>query len=114
MLFRSICYSDQFCTAFSLQSSSRNIYTSSYIMWYSPKGNREVAFEVNGKLNSVIRTPRVNFRGDTTNNALLTVTEEGGSGFIDTPMINNPANIQDTTYEEYLRGDIVTPNPLNK
>lgn len=104
-----ICYSDQFCTAFSLQSSSRNIYTSSYIMWYSPIGNREVAFKVNGKLNSVIRTPRVNFRGDTTNNALLTVTEEGGSGFIDTPMIGNPQTITDNTYEKYLRGGIVTP-----
>ena len=109
-----ICYSDQFCTAFSLQSGSRNIYTSSYIMWYSPKGNCETAFKVNGKLNSVIRTPRVNFRGDTSNNALLTVTEEGGSGFIDTPMINNPANIQDKTYEEYLRGGVITPNPENK
>ncbi len=109
-----ICYSDQFCTAFSLQSSSRNIYTSSYIMWYSPKGNREVAFQVNGKLNSVIRTPRVNFRGDTTNNALLTVTEEGGSGFIDTPMIGNASNMTDDTYKQYLRGGIVSPTPLNK
>ena len=103
-----ICYSDQFCTAFSMQSSSRNIYTNSYIMWYTSRGGVENAFKVNGKFNSVIRTPRVNFHHDTTN-ALLSVTEANGSGIIENPMINNEDHITDKTYKEYLTGIVVTP-----
>lgn len=103
-----ICYSDQFCTAFSMQSSSRNVYTNSYIMWYTSRGGVENAFKVNGKFNSVIRTPRVNFHNDTTN-ALLSVTEKDGSGIIENPMINNEDFITDKTYKEYLTGIVVTP-----
>jgi hypothetical protein len=103
-----ICYSDQFCTAFSMQSSSRNIYTNSYIMWYTSRGGVENAFKVNGKFNSVIRTPRVNFHNDTTN-ALLSVTEDNGSGILESPMINNEDFITDKTYKEYLTGIVVSP-----
>ena len=103
-----ICYSDQFCTGFSMQSSSRNIYTNSYIMWYTSRGGVENAFKVDGKFNSVIRTPRINFHGDT-QNALLAVREEGGSGIIENPMINNEEYITDKSYKEYLTGTVITP-----
>ena len=103
-----ICYSDQFCTAFSMQSSSRNIYTNSYIMWYTSRGGVENAFKVDGKFNSIVRSPRINFHNDT-QNALLSVTEEGGSGFIENPMINHEEYITDQTYKEYLNGIVVTP-----
>ena len=103
-----ICYSDQFCTAFALQTSSRNIYDKSYIMWYSSKGGVENAFKVNGKFNSVIRTPRINFRSDTTN-TLLTVTDENGSGIIENPMINNEDYITDKSYKAYLVGTVISP-----
>ena len=104
-----ICYSDQFCTAFYMKSSSRNIYTNSYIMWYSNRGGVETAFKVDGKFNSVIRTPRVNFRGDNFNNTFLSVTEENGSGIIENPMINNEDYITDKSYEKYLTGIVITP-----
>ena len=100
-----ICYSDQFCTGFSLQTSSANIYTNSYIMWYSPKGGREVAFKVEGKFNSIIRSPRVNFLKET-ENALLTVSEPGGCGILENPM-TNPDVIGDRQYEEYLVGRVL-------
>lgn len=103
-----ICYSDQFCTAFSLQSSSRNIYTNSYVMWYSVRGGIENVFKVNGKFNSVVRNPRVNFHSRTVN-SLLSVTEDGGSGLIEDPMINREDYIADKTYTEYLKGRVVTP-----
>ena len=103
-----ICYSDQFCTAFSMQTSSRNIYTNSYIMWYTSRGGVETAFKVNGKFNSVIRTPRVNFHNDTVN-ALLSVSEAGGMGLIENPMVANSEFITDKTYEDYLDGKIVKP-----
>lgn len=104
-----VCYSDQFCTAFSMQTSSRNIYDKSYIMWYSPMGNKETAYRVNGKFNSVIRGARVNFRGDTNNNALLSVSEEGGSGILENPMLNDSTLITDPSYKDYLVGKMISP-----
>ena len=104
-----VCYSDQFCTAFSMTSKSRNIYDKSYIMWYSSKGEVETAFKVDGKLEAIIRSPRVNFRCDT-KNTLLTVSEEGGGGMIDTPMVNNAALLEaNKEYEKYLVGRVVAP-----
>ncbi len=103
-----VCYSDQFCTAFSLQTSSRNIYDKSYIMWYSPLGGVENAFKVNGKFNSVIRTPRINFLKDT-KSTVISVTEEGGSGIIENPMFNDSTIIGDRSFEQYLSGKIISP-----
>ena len=74
-------------------------------MWYSSEGEVEVGFKVLGQFNSIIRSPRVNFRLDT-KNALLTVSEEGGAGFIESPM-TDPTIIQDKQYEDYLVGKIV-------
>ena len=104
-----VCYSDQFCTAFTMTSKSRNIYDKSYIMWYSSKGEVETAFKVDGKLEAIIRSPRVNFRWDT-KNTLLTVSEEGGGGMIDTPMVNSETLLENNKeYEKYLVGRIVAP-----
>jgi len=103
-----ICYSDQFCTAFSMQSSSRNIYDKSYIMWYTERGGVETAFRVNGRLESVIRTPRVNFKGGA-ENVLLTVSEEGGSGMIENPMLNDASYLTHRGHEPYLVGRVVSP-----
>ena len=100
-----ICYSDQFCTGFSMKTTSANIYTNSYIMWYSPRGGREVAFRVDGKFNSIIRSPRVNYRSET-ENVLLTVAEPGGCGILENPM-TNPDMLSDRQYEEYLVGRVL-------
>jgi hypothetical protein len=56
----------------------------------------------------VIRTPRVNFHGGT-KNALLSVTEAGGSGVIENPMINHEEYIADQSYREYLSGSVISP-----
>ena len=106
--FYDICYSDQFCTAFSMLSSSRNIYTNSYILWYTTRSGVENAFKAHGSFNSIIRMPHVNFNAETTN-ALLTVTEKNGSGMIEYPMINHAEYITDQTYLEYLSGNVITP-----
>ena len=103
--FYDICYSDNFCTGFTMQTSSNNIYNNSYIMWYSSVGGVEVGFKVFGQFNSIIRSPRVNFRRPT-KNSLLTVSEEGGAGFIESPM-TDPTIIEDKQYEDYLIGKIV-------
>ena len=77
-------------------------------MWYTSRGGVENAFKVDGKFNSVVRTPRINFHNDTTN-ARLTVTEEGGSGIIENPMLNHEEYITDKTYLDYLTGIVVSP-----
>jgi len=60
---------------------------------------------VEGKFNSIIRSPRVNFLKET-ENALLTVSEPGGCGMLENPM-TNPDFIQDKQYEEYLVGRVL-------
>ena len=77
-------------------------------MWYSSRGGVETAYKVDGMFNSVIRTPRINFRGDTVN-TLLSVTEKNGSGIIENPMINHEEYISDKTYKEYLTGIVISP-----
>jgi hypothetical protein len=104
-----ICYSDQFCTAFSMQSSSRNIYDKSYVMWYTERGGEETVFRVNGRFESVVRTPRVNFKSSTAN-TLLTVSEAGGSGLIENPMLNHASYLTDEGHLPYLVGRIVAPD----
>ena len=39
----------------------------------------------------------------------VSVTEDGGSGFIENPMINHEEYITDSTYKDYLTGIVVTP-----
>ena len=104
-----VCYSDQFCTAFSMTTKSRNIYDKSFIMWYTTKNGVENAFRVNGKFNAIIRNARVNFHGET-QSSLLSVSEDGGSGIIENPMLNSESFINDEVYKEYLSGRVVSPN----
>lgn len=103
-----VCYSDQFCTAFSMTTKSRNIYDKSFIMWYTTKNGVENAFRVNGKFNAIIRNARVNFHGET-QSSLLSVSEDGGSGIIENPMLNSESFIDDEVYKEYLSGRVVSP-----
>ncbi len=105
-----VCYSDQFATAFTMASKSRNIYDKSYIMWYSPLGDKEVAYKVNGKFNSIITGARVNFRWDTHNNTLLTVAEEGGSGKMENVMVPDINTLHNEEYKKYLTDRIIAPN----
>ncbi len=99
------CYSDQFCTGFSLEGSCNNIYNDSYVMWYTDKGGECCGFRSNGQFNSIVRSPRVNFL-KTTKNSLLIVAEEGGVGMLENPM-TNPNLIQNKQYEDYLVGRVV-------
>lgn len=74
-------------------------------MWYTDRCGVETAFHVEGKFNSIIRNPKVCFHS-TTKNCLLSVTEEGGSGIIDCPVVK-PDNLGDRQFEAYLTGKII-------
>ena len=100
------CYSDQLATGFKLADNSKAILLNCFVMWYSPKGNKEVAIECTGKFKASVTNIRVLFRKDTTNNALLKVGAKGGNGFIENPIVDKNL-ITDKTYKKYLTGRII-------
>ena len=95
------CYSDQFATGFYMKGAARNTYADCYCYWYSPRGNMEHGYYVEGQFNSVIRNSYVKCKDACTDNAFLIATEEGGSGLI-YPPIAYVANMTDKTYEKYI------------
>ena len=103
-----VCYSDQFCTAFSIGDGYKDIIDKSYIMWYHPCG-KEVAYKARGVFNSVITKPSVNFL-EGTENILLSVDREGGAGIIEYPIVNNESLMSDDTYKTYLEGRLLSRN----
>lgn len=106
-----MCYSDQFATGFKITDWSISRYTDCYCMWYTAKGDKEVAYEAPGKFKSVIRGATVNYHGDSAPefNSFIKVGETGGTGIIDSPIIKEAA-IGDKTYRDYLVGTVV-PRP---
>ena len=100
------CYSDQMATGFRLGKDSKAILLNCFAMWYSANGNKEVAIECDGQYNATATNLRVHFRGDTTNNALLTVGEEGGHGIIENPVTCEDL-IHNKTYKDYLVGKVL-------
>ncbi|MBQ7319746.1 MAG: hypothetical protein IJW97_06200 [Clostridia bacterium] len=100
------CYSDQMATGFRLAAGSRATLMNCFAMWYWG-GSREIAIACDGKFDATVTNIKVNFREDTAiHNALLTVGEHGGNGFIENPIINAEA-ITDKTYEAYVVGKIM-------
>lgn len=98
--FYEVCYSDQFCTGFAMGDGTANIYNDCFVMWYSDRGGKECAFKANGRFCSVIRTPKVNFK-ENTENTLLSVATEGGSGILERP-ITDMKRITKGEHGEYL------------
>ena len=99
------CYSDQMATGFRLAVGNRATLMNCFAMWYW-KDSQEVAIACDGRFDATVTNIKVNFREDTTNNALLRVGEEGGNGLIENPIINAQA-ITDKTYEKYVVGRIM-------
>ena len=100
------CYSDQMATGFRLAENAKPILLNCFVMWYSPRGNKEVAIQCDGQFKASVTNIRVHFRADTTNNALLVEGAEGGCGFIENPVTDENL-IQDKTYKKYLTGKVI-------
>ena len=100
------CYSDQMATGFKLCNGDRCVIMNSFVMWYTAKGEKEVAFEAEGKFNASITNVKVQFRDDSENNSLLTGNIEGGNGFIENPIFNE-ALVKDKTYTDFVTGKII-------
>ncbi len=97
------CYSDQFCIAFRIVGTRSSIYDNCFCFWYSAAGGREIAFETDGKFNSVVTNFRTGFRGDT-KNSVLVVGEAGGYGVFDNLLTGS---VSDITHRFYKKGGII-------
>jgi hypothetical protein len=94
-------------TGYKLIPGSKAIIVNAFIMWYSPRGNKEVGFQCDGDFNASITNPKIHFRGDTTNNAVLVLPEgAGGHGFIDNPVVDDNL-VTDKTYKKFVTGRII-------
>jgi len=100
------CYSDNMATGFLLEEASKSILLNCYVMWYSEKGNYEVAMRSVGKFNASVTNLKISFRNDTTNNSVLLVGKKGGRGFIENPIMH-PEYVQNNTYKKYLKGKVI-------
>ena len=100
------CYSDQMATGYKLCRGCRAIIMNPFIMWYTAKGEKEVGFEADGRFNATITNAKVEFRGDTPNNAFLVGATEGGNGVIENPYTND-ALIKDKSYKDFVTGKII-------
>ena len=100
------CYSDQMATGYRFAPGAKPIVMNAFIMWYSAKGNKEVAFDCPGEFKATITNAKVHFRGDTTGNIFLTGGKEGGCGVIENPVFDtNLASDED--YKNFLTGRII-------
>ncbi len=97
------CYSDQFCIAFRIVGTRSSIYDNCFCFWYSAAGGREIAFETDGKFNSVVTNFRTGFRGDT-KNSVLVVGEAGGYGVFDNLLTGS---VSDITHRFYKKGGLI-------
>ena len=100
------CYSDQLSTAFRIKGGNTGIFDNCFAMWYSPRGDKEIGFECDGKFCASILNADINFRGDAKNRKFLTVAEEGGCGIVENPIFNPDLN-EDDSYKTYLFGKVV-------
>ena len=100
------CYSDQLSTAFRFKGGSTPIFDNCFAMWYSPKGEKEVGFECDGKMCASILNADINFRGDAKNRKFLTAGEAGGFGIVENPIFNAALN-EDDSYKDYLVGKVL-------
>lgn len=97
------CYSDQFCIAFRMVGTISNVYDNCFCFWYSAAGGREIAFETDGKFNSVVTNFRTGFRGDT-ENSVLVVGEAGGYGVFDNLLTGS---VSDVTHRFYKKEGLI-------
>ena len=99
-----MCYSDQFATGFAMAPKTPSIYNNCFVFWY--EGDHvQTGFHARGKFMSSIKGGRVCFSTYETQNAVLKVDEEGGTGVIEFPAFN-PEWSQDKSYEQYLHGRV--------
>ena len=100
------CYSDQYATGFYMKPGLTSIYHNCFCFWWKTLDGGETGFRTDGKFCSILKSPKVTFRGDAPNTNFLIVGEKGGNGIIETPTFNEKMSA-DKSYKDYLFGPML-------
>ena len=100
------CYSDQYSTAFVTEADG-SVYHNCFAYWYSPRGNKHVAFKAPDVFNSTVTNFTMGVDRDNAAPENL-ILEEGnpgkrGTGCIDNLRLSNPGFITSSAHEKYVR-----------
>lgn len=102
-----MCYSDEFSIGFMNSYNARSIYNSCFAFWYSANGKKKTAFYSDNTFESIVTDFNVGFLDGTTENAVLKAENDGGKGVVNNLMVQKEF-INNTQYEEYLTGNIIS------
>ncbi len=98
------CYSDQFATGFH-NKGGKLFYTNCFIYWYSNRGDKHTAFEVDGRFNCSVTNLNVGFwkHNAVKENIILSAKEEGGTGHFFNLNVGDHTFLTDASHEKYMR-----------
>lgn len=99
------CYSDEFATAFHIKKSRRSLYDRCFAYWYSKRGVKHTIFKSEGEFNSEVMNMHAGHRkgNATTENKILEVDKDGGSGIFFNLHIDEVSVVTDRTHEKYMK-----------
>lgn len=99
-----MCTSVQFANGFRMSESTSSAYSGCHALWNNDTVSQQYGFVADGKMNSVIRNCIVDTMWASADSAFLKAST-GGTGHILYPILNGKANLDDTTYQSYRKGD---------
>lgn len=102
-----LCESLQFAVGFKMAETTVSTYYACHAQWTDSALKTNIAFQSEGKFNSLIRNSVVDFDFADCNGAFLKAGAAEGNGQILYPMIGGSANMADTSYIDYLEGTSV-------
>ena len=99
------CYSDEFATAFHIKKSRRSLYNSCFAYWYSKRGVKHTIFKSEGEFNSEVMNMHAGHRkhNATTENKILEVDKDGGSGIFFNLHIDDESVVTDMAHQKYMK-----------
>lgn len=99
------CYSDEFATAFYIKKGRRSLYDRCFAYWYSKRGVKHTIFKSEGEFNSEVMNMHAGHRkgNATTENKILEVDKDGGSGIFFNLHIDEVSVVTDRTHEKYMK-----------
>ena len=104
------CYADNFCMSFREGDMDKgSVYNGCFCFWYSPKGDKHIAFKADGTFHSQLSLFKVDFNFGESKNVILEVGRDGGIGRFERLITTIPL-LGDNTHEKYLNGALIEKN----
>ncbi len=98
------CYSDEFATAFRITRSASH-YNNCFAYWYSKRGTKHTIFKCDREFNSAVMNMHAGHRrhNATTENKILEVGKDGGTGHFVYLHIDDETVVTDFTHKKYMK-----------